>query len=79
MELRQSVSRVSAVPFLVVALLCALAIGLAGINVTGSQSVPPGTVGTTPWFSHVVDNAPGPDSPSRNRPPAQDPWDNLGQ
>ena len=79
MELRQSVRRVSAVPFLVVALVCALAIGLAGINVTGSQSLPTGNTGITPWFPHVVDQAPGPDSPSRNRPPTLDPWDNLGQ
>ena len=78
MELRQSVRRVSAVPFLVVALLCALAIGLAGINVSGTQSLPAGP-GITPWFPHVVDNVPGPDSPSRNRQPAQDPWENLGQ
>ncbi len=77
MELRQSVRRVSAVPFLVVALVCALAIGLAGINVSGSQSVPTGA-GITQWFPHVVD-VPGPDSPSRNRPPTPDPWDNLGQ
>ena len=78
MELRQSVRRVSAVPFLVVALLCALAIGLAGINVTGYQSLPT-AAGITPWFPHVVDQVPGPDSPSRNRPPVQDPWENLGR
>jgi hypothetical protein len=77
LELRQSVRRVSAVPFLVVALVCALAIGLAGINVTGAPSVP--TSGTTPWFAHSADNVPGPDSPSRNRPPTPNPWDNLGQ
>ena len=77
MELRQSVRRVSAVPFLVVASLCALAIGLAGINVTGIHSAPTGAT-TTSWFPQVVDR-PGPDSPSRNRPPAPDPWENLGR
>jgi hypothetical protein len=74
--LRQHFRLVAIGRFLVVASLCALAIGLAGINVTGKQSVPIGSTGTTLWFPHA-NTFPGPDAPSNNRPAF--PWDKLGR
>lgn len=77
MELRQNVRRVSASRlFLVVAVVCALAIGLAGIYVMGMSRTPVGA-GTSSSFPYFVDR-PGPDSPSRNRPPSPDPWAGHG-
>lgn len=77
MEMRESVSRFSTRPLvLVVALLCALAIGLVGIYALGSRSVTPSSgAGTT--FTYYQDR-PGPDAPSRNRVESPDPWAGHG-
>ena len=72
MVLREN--RISTRPLLlVVALLCALAIGLTGVYALRSQSAPPQT-GVTKSFPFYQDR-PGPDSPSRNRPDA---WSHIG-
>ncbi len=79
MEIQANVSRVSTRPLvLVVALLCALAIGLTGFYTLGAKSAP--SVGGQSTLTFYQDR-PGPDAPSRNRPPAQespDPWARIG-
>jgi len=65
---------------LIVALFCALAIGLTGVYALRSQSAAP-NVGITKPFPFVQDR-PGPDSHSRNLPAAvqsPDPWANVGK
>jgi hypothetical protein len=79
-EIRANVSRVSTRPLLlVIALLCALAIGLTGFYTLGAKSAPSAGGGhTTVTF---YQDRPGPDAPSRNRPLAQespDPWAGIG-
>jgi hypothetical protein len=78
-EIRANVSRVSTRPLLlVIAVLCALAIGLAGFYTLGAKSAP--NVGGQSTFTFYQDR-PGPDAPSRNRPIAQetpDPWARIG-
>lgn len=79
MEIRANVSRVSTRPLvLLVALLCALAIGLAGFYTLGAKSAP--TTSGSSTFPFYQDR-PGPDAPSRNQPPVQespDPWARIG-
>jgi hypothetical protein len=79
MEIRANVSRVSTRPLvLIVALLCALAIGLSGFYALGAKSAP--SVGGSSTHTFYQDR-PGPDAPSRNRPLAQespDPWAGHG-
>lgn len=80
MEIRANVSRVSTRPLLlVVALLCALAIGLAGFYTLQAKSAPSAGAGrSTVTF---YQDRPGPDAPSRNRPAApatSDPWAGHG-
>ena len=79
MEIRANVSRVSTRPLvLVVALLCALAIGLTGLYTLGSRSAP--SAGGLSTITYYQDR-PGPDAPSRNRPVTQaspDPWAGHG-
>jgi hypothetical protein len=78
-EIRANVSRVSTRPLLlVVALLCALAIGLTGFYTLGAKSAP--SVGGQSTFTFYQDR-PGPDAPSRNRPVpsvSPDPWAGHG-
>jgi hypothetical protein len=79
-EIRANVSRVSTRPLvLLVALLCALAIGLAGFYTLGAKSAP--SVSGGPSTFTFYQDRPGPDAPSRNRPPAPvtpDPWAGHG-
>lgn len=77
MELRENARRVSTRPLvLIVALLSALAIGLVGLYALESSTAPT-SVGTGTPFAFYQDR-PGPDSPSRNRPPSQDAWEGHG-
>jgi hypothetical protein len=80
METRQNLSRFSTRPLvLVVALLCALAIGLVGIYSLGIRGGAT-SAGTSTTFKYYQDR-PGPDAPSRNRPqPVEtaDPWAGHG-
>jgi hypothetical protein len=79
-EIRENVSRFSTRPLvLVVALLCALAIGLVGVYSLGSRGVPT-SAGASTTFKYYSDR-PGPDAPSRNRPQpveSPDPWAGHG-
>jgi hypothetical protein len=79
-EIRANVSRVSTRPVvLLVALLCALAIGLAGFYTLGAKSAPTGS-GSHSTVTFYQDR-PGPDAPSRNQPQApesSDPWAGHG-
>lgn len=79
MEIRANVSRVSTRPLvLFIALLCALAIGLAGFYALGATSAP--SVGGHSTLTFYQDR-PGPDAASRNRPlpsEAPDPWAGRG-
>lgn len=80
MELGQDLGRTATRPLLlIVALLCALAIGLTGVYVLRSQSAPTHIGVTQPFaFDHEV---PGENAPSRNRPaptPTPDPADPVG-
>jgi hypothetical protein len=66
----QSFGRVSTRPLvLIVALLCALAIGLVGVNTLGTNAAP-----TTRKTVTFYQDRPGPDSPSRLRQDVPDPW-----
>lgn len=81
MELRGNFGRTATRPLLlIVALFCALAIGLTGVYALGRQSAPTHIGVTQPFaFDHEV---PGENAPSRNRPaPVQtpDPWANVGK
>jgi len=74
LELRGNFDRASTRPLvLIVALLCALAIGLVGFYTLGSSAGSVNNVGKPFVF---YQDRPGPDSPSRNRP--ADPWANVG-
>jgi hypothetical protein len=79
-EIRANVSRVSTRPMvLLVALLCALAIGLAGFYTLGAKSAPSVSGGQS-TFTFYQDR-PGPDAPSRNQPAplvSPDPWAGHG-
>jgi len=79
LEIRDSFSRVSTRPLvLIVALLCALAIGLVGYQALGPSAGPASTIGKPFVFNQ---DRPGPDAPSRNRPGpvlTTDPWANHG-
>ena len=81
MELSENLGRPATRPLLlIVALLCALAIGLTAVYVLRSQFAPTHVGVTQPFaFDHEV---PGENAPSRNRPaPVQpsDPWANVGK
>lgn len=80
MELSRNVSRTSTGPLLlIVALFCALAIGLTGVLTLRSQSAPPHIGVTKPFaFDHEV---PGPDSASYKAVPVHpsDPADPIGK
>jgi hypothetical protein len=77
MEIRANVNRVSTRPLvLIVALLCALAIGLTGLYTLGAKSAP--TTRGSSTFTFYQDR-PGPDAPSRNQPQeSSDPWAGHG-
>ena len=79
MELKENLVGTSIRPLvLIVALLCALAIGLTGFYVLASSG--PSTAGPTKPFTFVQDR-PGPDSHSRNLPvqiESPNPWDGIG-
>ena len=79
MELRGNFGTATRPLLLIVALFCALAIGLTGVYVLRSQSAPTNPGVTQPFaFDHEV---PGENAPSRNRPaptPIPDPWANVG-
>jgi hypothetical protein len=79
-EIRANVSRVSTRPLLlVIALLCALAIGLTGFYTLGAKSAT--SVGASHATFTFYQDRPGPDAPSRNRPVpsvAPDPWAGHG-
>jgi hypothetical protein len=81
LELSRNLGRTATRPLLlIVALFCALAIGLTAVYVLRSQSAPT-HIGVTQPFAFAQDR-PGPDSWSRTRPaPAQpsDPWANVGK
>lgn len=79
MEIRGNFGRTATRPLLlIVALFCALAIGLTGAYTLRSQSLPTNPGVTQPFaFDHETDN-----TQSRNRPaPVQtpDPWANVGK
>jgi len=79
-EIQGNVSRFSTRPLiLVVALLCALAIGMVGVYSLGSRSTAP-SAGASTTFKYYQDR-PGPDAPSRNQPQpvaSPDPWAGHG-
>jgi len=81
LELRENFVRAATRPLLlIVALFCALAIGLTGVYALRSQSAPTHIGVTQPFaFNHEV---PGENAPSRNQPapvPTPDPADPIGK
>jgi len=81
LQLSENLGRTATRPLLlIVALFCALAIGLTGVYALRSQSASTHIGVTQPFaFDHEV---PGENAPPRNRPaPVQpsDPWDSVGK
>jgi len=81
LELRENFGRISTRSFvLIVALFCALAIGLTGVY-TLRSTVGPSNLGVTKPFAFDRE-VPGENAPSRNRPApveSPDPWANVGK